>query len=530
MSYKEIEIKGYEELMNKYHINSLLAKIVKSFNYSEKDLATFFYPLTDYELDDDVFSPIKNSLEKIKENKSKVFIFGDYDCDGICATTIMSMILTKLDIQHGYYLPDRQKEGYGLNLERLKQAYEKGYRVLITVDNGVSCYQQLNWAKEHDMYIIVTDHHTIIKDFDYDQFLHPCLLKEDYRYLSGAAIVFLLAKYMGLNDDKMNILAMLSIISDVMSLKGINIKIVKDGLALFNKHRYYNLEVLDKLSYPISEYDLSFKIIPKINSIGRLSDQANVNTLVRFLLCQDKRSINYYASEINKLNNLRKQMTTEQYKLIKDSSLSEKVNFIYYPSLHEGLLGVIAAMIMNQNNKATFIMTDSTEGIKGSARSLNGTDLMALLDDFKDNFINLGGHSGACGFTIASSKLNDLKQYLDNNIQSIEKEVATEYIEIDQNDLAYEKIKEVYNYRPYGQDRKIPLMKVTFDNIKDYRKLKTDEQLKWTTDSGLQILSFSNKGYQYYLNKDKITVVGELSENNFNNHTYYQIIAKEILD
>lgn len=530
MSYKKVETKDYNELMSKYHIGSLLAKIVASWGYNEKDLATFFCPLTKYELDDEIFAPIKNALEKIKEEKSKVFIFGDYDCDGISATTIMSMILTKLNIEHGYYIPDRQKEGYGLNLERLKQAYQRGYKVLITVDNGVSCKEQLAWAKEHDMHVIVTDHHSICMDFDRDEFLHPTLLKEDYQYLCGASIVYLLAIYMGLADDKMSILAMLATISDVMSLKGINIKIVRDGLALFNKHRYYNLEVLDKLTFPVNENDLAFKIIPKINAIGRLSDKANVNTLVKFLLCEDKKSIDHYASEVNNLNELRKKMTSEQYELVKDSSLSDKVNFIYHSGLHEGLLGIIAAMVMNTNNKPSFIMTDSIEGIKGSARSLNGTDLICLLDKYRDNFIQLGGHASACGYTISYEKLNDLKEYLEENIDEYSSAIETECLQLEQSDLVEDKIKEVFNYRPFGQDRKLPLMMITFTDIKDYRKLKTDTQLKWTLNNCLQIISFDNKGYEYYLDKNTITVVGELQENIFNNHSYYQIKAKEILD
>lgn len=530
MSYKRIETKNYQDLMEKYNIKSLLAKIVSSFDYSPYDETVFFANNLNYQFDEKIFLPIKEILQKIKKEDIKVFIFGDYDCDGICATTILCMLLEKLNIKYGYYLPDRQTEGYGLNLLRLEQAYEKGYRALITVDNGVSCMEQINWATEHNMHVIVTDHHTIPSNFKCDYFLHPSLLKVDYQYLSGAAVVYLLSRYLNLNDDKMEILAMLSILSDVMPLKGINIKIVQEGINLFNRHLYYNLEALEKLNYPVNETDLAFKIIPKINSLGRMSDKANVNIMVKYLLCTDKNIIDNYAIEINKVNKLRQLITTEQYnKIIPLINEQDKYNFIYMNNLHEGLLGLLAGKLTSTTGKPSFIMTSSLDEIKGSARSLKEDDLMTLLADFKADFLKMGGHANACGFSIKEEKIPLFKEYLDKHSQLFSNDSLTQYIDIKQEELTKENIKEVFDYRPYGHQRALPFLHIKFTNLKDYKMLKNDHQLKWTTSDNLQLISFENEGFNKYLNSNELEVIGELQENVFNGRINYQIMIKEIL-
>ncbi|MDO4377590.1 MAG: DHH family phosphoesterase [Erysipelotrichia bacterium] len=530
MSYKRIDTKNYVDLIDRYHIKPLLAKVVKSFAYSPYDEATFFFPIDKYEFDENIFSPFKDIFKKIKRENLKVFIFGDYDCDGICATTIMSMLLTKMNINHGYYLPDRQQEGYGLNLERLKQAYQKGYRVLITVDNGVSSYEALQWARENNMLIIVTDHHSILNTFTYDCFLHPELMNKDYQYLCGTAVVYLLAVYLHLSDEKMTILAMLATLSDVMPLKGINIKIIRDGLRLFNKHLYYNLEALGDLNFPVNENDLSFKIIPKINAVGRLSDQANVNILVKYLLCNDKNVIDKYAVEINKINKLRQQLTSQQYEfLLPKIKENDKFNFVYYSDLHEGLLGLLASKMTSLTSKPSFVMTDSDGLVKGSARSLKDDNLMEMLDNFKDEFDKIGGHANACGFSLPKEKLKKFNDYLNECCANLLNDNMIEYIEVDSEELTLENIQEVFAYGPYGHDRMLPYIKVKFSQINDYRQLKTDHQLKWTVNNNIQLISFENEGYQNYLNRTSLEIIGQLQQNSFLNRQYYQIMVKEIL-
>ena len=526
--YRKIKTDNYQNISQMYHVSELLGKIVDSFGYSNDEISSFFHPIEKFVLDEKVFQPLKETLYRIKQDKKKVFIFGDYDCDGICATTIAVMMLKKLSIDYGFYIPDRIKEGYGLNSDRLQQSYQKGYQVLFTVDNGVSQNQQLRWAKEHQMTVIVCDHHKISQKLDCDCFLHPDLLDSPYHNLSAAATLYLLCKYLGVDDDKIKILAMLSILSDVMSLKGINIKIVKEGLALLNQKKYLNLLFLDKFELPLNEDDVSFKIIPKINSIGRLADYGNANRVVDFLLEENEKNIVSYCNQINYVNSLRISMSQKQYQLVlKQVDTADNFNFVFINDLHEGLLGLIANKLLSYSGKTSFVLTKSDNVVKCSARS-NDDSLMAILLQYKDNFIHFGGHDKACGFTINEECIEPLKQFLDNKLTDCINEIIYPYIELQENDLTLKNCQEVFSYRPFGQDRKLPLVKLSFSNIKDYRKLKTDNQLKWTLDSSIEIISFDNKGYDYYLDKDYLTVIGQLKENRFRNKISYQIICNTI--
>ncbi len=530
MIYIKTDTSDYQKLMETYSINSLLAKVLSAMKYEPQDIASFFHPLEQFDLDEKVFEPIKKCLETVKMENKKVFIFGDYDCDGICGTTIVKKILDKMGIENGFYIPNRLEEGYGLSLEKLQMAYEKGYEVLITVDNGISSPEALKFAREKGMISIVTDHHIINQEVDCDYLLHPTLLSADYKYLCGSGIVYLLACYLAQADYSIAVLAMIATIADIMELKGANVKIVKDGLTYLNQGQYKNVLLLDKFYLPINEDNVAFKIVPKINAVGRMADIANVNNVVRFLLSEDNREINSFAVQIIKVNNARLQLTRQQNELVKkEIDANENFNLIYLPELHEGLLGLIATRIADRTKKVTFVMTDAVNQIKGSGRSNGTVDILGMLEGFRASTIALGGHKQACGITIEKDMLKKFKEYLQENLIQHDNEVTEEYIEIETKDLSISNIEELFEHRPFGHGRRLPLLKVTIDNIADYTALKNEYQLKWKSRD-LEFISFDNKGYEYYKNRDTLEVYGYLQENYFNGKITYQILIKDILD
>jgi len=531
MSYREIDTSQMSQLIAEYSISPLLAKVLISMHYTPQETASFFHAPDKYTFDEKVYQPVVQMLEKIKAEGQRVFIFGDYDCDGICATSIMMMLLDKLQIPAGYYIPSRINEGYGLNVEKLSQAYEKGYRVLVTVDNGVAATEGLKWAREHQMRVIVTDHHLIQQEVECDCLLHPSLLSEDYQYLSGGAVVYLLAKYMQLDDERMNILAMMSVIGDVMNLKGINIKIVRDGLDALNRHTYRQAEMLEQLNFPVNETDISFKIVPKINAVGRMSDEAvsKANLLVRFFLSDNVQEMFSIAQLVNELNNERRNLSSRQSKMLMDSApANDTLNFLYHPDLHIGILGLIASRISAETNKVTFVLTDNGENVVGSGRSVGDINLMEIMEDFAQQTVQLGGHAKACGVTVKRTDLEKLDSYLHEKCAGLDTDSVYEYIDCDISDLSVENIRQLYSYRPYGEGRKLPLMKIRFAN-QNMQMLKNSRQLKWKIGE-LELLSFTNEGYDHYAGREYLTVIGNLQENRFRNRTSYQIMIKEILE
>lgn len=166
MEYKTIESKNYQEIQNQYHINSLLAKIIESRHYDEKTMNSLMNPRLIYH-DFSLFEEADMTLERIHEaieNEEKICIYGDYDCDGILATTILVQAFKELGVQVGYHIPNRFDDGYGLNIERVEQMAKRGYSLIITVDNGVKAFEAVERANELGIDVIITDQHQIDGD------------------------------------------------------------------------------------------------------------------------------------------------------------------------------------------------------------------------------------------------------------------------------------------------------------------------------------------------------------------------------
>ena len=531
MKYRKINTDRYTELMSRYHIGSLLAKVVSSYDYSDDELDSFFsarsYPTYYHES----LKQIAELFSKVRSENRKVFIYGDYDCDGICATSILVDCLNKLSITNGYYIPNRFTEGYGLNLERVKQAKEKGYDVLMTVDNGVSAHEALRWAKENGMTVVVTDHHLISEEVECDILCHPSLFDKDYSYLCGAGVVYLLADYMGLTDNRIKVLAMLATIGDVMELKGFNVSLVKEGLRIVNEHGYRNLEALGyDFNYPIDENDISYKIVPRINAVGRMADIANPNQVVRFLLCDNEKDISALASQINEVNKTRQSLSRQQYETVRNEcDENDQFLVVYHEGLHEGLIGLIASRICDELRRPIIVFTDSEGVLKGSGRSLPDLDIMELLEPFRAQTLKIGGHKQACGITIERDKLNELREYLNSHVNIEDSEAYKDYIEVNALDLTKENLNELFAHKPFGQSRLMPLISYKLNDIISFNYQKNNKNyLKWQCKCQLSVLSFSNnEGYDSYLGKT-VTVYGKLRENIFNGNTYYNLMCDDI--
>lgn len=523
MEYKVINTDGYRQIMSEYHVGSLTAKAVSSMNYTSQEMASFFhekeYPVYRHE-----------SLEKIKQifddallNKKKIFIYGDYDCDGICATTIMVKTLNKMGIENGYYIPNRARENYGLNSERVQQASDRGYQIVMTVDNGVSAHEALDLAKKLGMTRIVTDHHIITEEVDCEVLCHPSLFDEDYQYLCGAGVAYLIADYLGLADDSIKALAMLATISDVMQLKYFNVRLVKQGLEVVNDHRYPNIDILGRdMKYPVTEREISFNIAPKVNTTGRLFDMANPNNTVRFFLSDDIRTMSVLAAQINELNEKRKDLVTEQYQLImKDCDFSRPFIIYYNEALHEGLIGLIANKLLYETNKPTVILTKSNGVLKGSGRSKSELNLMHLLSGY-DYYETFGGHAKAFGISLKPENLGDFEQYIYHNY--VPEEAVTECLEVELSDLTRENLDELFSYAPFGEGRRIPVLKINCSSYLDYRTLSTPDKLKWQLNDCLSVMKMNDtRGYGYYAQAGNLCFYGSLTAGIFNRRTSYTL-------
>ena len=237
MKYNVIDV-DVSSLQEKYQIGLLSAKLLKASSLDDEAIHELF--TTDTALTTSKADCIQKCCKRLlqaKENHEKVMIAGDYDADGICSTTIMKMTLMKLKIEHGYYIPDRMKEGYGLSAHTVELAHQKGYRLIITVDNGVKAHAAIQRANELGLDIIITDHHQIDEEIDTPYVVHPNYMESEYCYLSGAGVALQIARNLIGDNDIQTAFACVAAIADVMPLWKETRRIVKRGLAVLKQGR-----------------------------------------------------------------------------------------------------------------------------------------------------------------------------------------------------------------------------------------------------------------------------------------------------
>ncbi|NLC54583.1 MAG: hypothetical protein GX769_01715 [Erysipelothrix sp.] len=481
---------------------------------------------------------LENIIDRIlmaKAKGEKVVIVGDYDADGIMATTILVKALKAFGVETGFYIPDRLKEGYGINKAIVSMVSEKGYSLIITVDNGVVAYEALDFAKSLGIDVIVTDHHTIDKavNYNYDYILHPDYLSVGYNDLAGAGIALLIAEKL-LNGQTMAeyyVYAMVATIADMVSVFGHNRNIIKNGLYVLNKHGNQHIEKLIHYRNGIIDQQvISFQVVPKLNTAGRLADRVNVNNLVRYFLLEDSTEIEALAKTITSLNQDRITMTRDSFNnsngIVKYGSL----NIVIDPEIHEGLTGLIAGRHMNKLNEPVLVLTKNNNLYKGSGRSPKGYDIFALISPLRDLLESFGGHKQACGLSIDE---NDLDIFLDAITEDSKDLKVLEnidpFLKLDLDSLNLEVYNQFQSLEPYGVDFIKPLLKVKVKTVQN-PSILAEKFLKWNIRSGIEMISFDrNLDLEMYKNIKEIEAFVDLSLNEFRGRKTINLIIQEFI-
>ena len=410
------------EISRKYGIGSLAAAQISAASLSDEEIQELLDPsiVLHTSKAECVMQCCRRILEA-REKKQKVFVGGDYDADGICSTAIMKHLLDKLGIENGYYIPDRFKEGYGLSAHTVQLVKEKGYDLIITVDNGVKAHEALRKAKELGIEVIVTDHHRIEEDVEADLVVHPDYMEEEFAYLSGAGVVLQIARNILGDEEKSNAIAAVALIGDVMPLWRQTRMIVKAGLSIMQRHVPHSLCAL---LYPGSSADaasIGFQIVPKLNSLGRMNDISNVNTLVPYLLSENAETIGRVAAQINSVNTRRRELSAIQSEQARRLCTGDGIELIYDPSFHEGICGLAAGHLADELKKPVLVFARSGEYVKGSGRSVEGFDMYAFFSRFPQ-LTAFGGHTMAIGLSL---KLEDFDAFCSEVRNAFEQEEFT---------------------------------------------------------------------------------------------------------
>lgn len=480
----------YKYMASKYGITELMSRLIVNRDITDDSLIRSyinpeFSMLHEPREMKDMNKAIDIILHKI-ENKKKIRIIGDYDVDGVISVYILYSALKRCNADVDYEIPDRIKDGYGVNVNIIKKAKEDGIDTIVTCDNGISAIEPIKAAKELGMTVIVTDHHDIpfIEDEDgnrtvirseADAILNP--KQEDCKYkfksLCGAGVAFkliqVLYKELGIDEEEaFKFIEFLAIatVCDVVDLVDENRVFVKKGLEKINNTANTGLQELliecEIQNKKIGVYHLGFIIGPCINASGRLD---NAKKGVRLLLSDDEKEATLLAKELVRLNEDRKEMTMngveEAIEIVENSNIkNDKVFVIYLPHIHESLAGIIAGRIREKYNVPTLILTKSEDGAKGSGRSIEEYNMFEELVKCKDLLDKFGGHPMAAGFSLKEENIDEFRKRLNENTTLSEEDLLKK-VTIDTvlplDIITYDLVNDLGRLEPFGKANPKPL-------------------------------------------------------------------------
>ena len=480
-----------QELMKNLQVNNLLAKIFSNRNITEESEIKMILSNSLSDMNDEkLLSDIDKAAEFIKseiEKKHHIRIVGDYDVDGICATYILYDSLKTLGANVSFSIPDRVKDGYGINRAIIDKCIEDKVDTIITCDNGIAASNEISYAKENGIEVVVTDHHDIL-ELPEDAYAVVNPKREDvkskypFRNICGAVVAWKFVKYLfsKYNEHKMRApqafapnyekyldFAALATVGDIMPLVNENHIIVKLGLKAIKNTKNKGLKKLIELGglagREITVYSVGFVICPMINASGRLK---TADLALELFLSDDDSEIDKIGNELKSLNDERKEATDrgeeKAIALVEEKFSNDKVLVLYIDNISESVAGIVAGRVKDKFNKPTIVLTDSAEEniLKASARSIEAYDMFSALSKHSDMFVRFGGHKLAAGFSIEKDKLEELRNLLNEESGLTEDDFVKKiYIdaELDLKYLSVDMLNELSKLEPYGQDFEKPL-------------------------------------------------------------------------
>lgn len=469
-------------------------------------------------------------VRKLKEGKH-VRIIGDYDIDGVCSTYILLKgfqraakelsqrcsleagrysVEKENDAQIDYEIPDRIKDGYGINESIIRQASADGVDTLVTCDNGIAALREISIAKQLGMTVVVTDHHEVPVD-EYGQILPPADAvvdpKQDgetypFHEICGAVVAWKLIRVLyeklGIPESEwMDLLefAAIATVGDVMKLQDENRLIVKYGLKKIGSTKNTGLrKLIEKNNLDIenlSAYHIGFVIGPCLNAGGRLK---SAKVALRMLLAEDPERAVEMADELKELNDMRKDMTAkgeaEAIEQVEKQYMDDKVLVVFLPECHESLAGIIAGRLREHFHKPSFVLTRGETTAKGSGRSIEQYHMYQGLCKVSDLLVKFGGHPMAAGLSLEEKDIDEFRRRLNADAELTEEDFVPKiWIDVPMPfEYVNEKIvQELKDLEPFGQGNEKPLFaqkSLVIRNVRVLGKNRNVVKMNLVTETG----------------------------------------------
>lgn len=504
----------FQGISNRFGVDPVIARLIRNREQiTDEEIDTYLhgklrnlYPWKALKGIDELLNIL---IEKIQQKK-KIRIIGDYDIDGVCSTYILFQGLKKANALADVDIPDRMKDGYGISKELIERAYEKEIDTIITCDNGISAIEQIAYAKEKNMTVLVTDHHEIPYEEKEDGSIERFLPNADaivnpkqegcaypFKEICGAMVAF---KVVWGLFEKRNIplseieelipIAAIATVGDVMDLVDENRILVKEGLKRIQNTNNEGLKALIRVNNlenrEITAYHIGFVLGPCINASGRLS---TAKRALELLLSKDTKEASVLAEDLKELNDSRKDMTVKgverAVEIIENTELkNDRVLVVYLPECHESLAGIIAGRIRERYTKPVFVLTKGEEGVKGSGRSIEAYHMFQEMVKCRELLTKFGGHPMAAGLSMEEENIEKFRRKLNENCTLTEEDMV-EKIVIDvpmpMSYVTIPLIRQLGQLEPFGKGNTKPIFAqkdIRFSNCKVFGKNRNVVKMK----------------------------------------------------
>ena len=542
-----------------FRTSEVIARVLANRNILNPNLARpFFTPNLDMlhnpYLMQDMDKAVERVLKNIKSGKP-IMVFGDYDVDGTTGAAALYLAFQKFGADVTYYIPDREKEGYGLSYHGIEVAKDIGIDLIITCDCGINAFEQVDFANEQNIDLIITDHHTTDTELPKAHaILNPKRKDCEYPFkgLCGGGVAFKLITAVG---NELNIpltdyeeiipLITLGIAADVVPIKDENRVLVHHGLNILKNLEKPGLKTLLELAGlkgHISVGQLVFSIAPRINAAGRLGD---ANRAVELLVTDDQDKARLLAKELDNENKRRQmiQQAVVDEALLKVNAEADLKNenalVLANAGWHPGVVGIVASKIKEEFNRPTIIIALENGSGKGSARSVAGFDLYEALTACKTHLDGYGGHPMAAGLTLSNQKLEDFKKaFIDFANERLTKENLQATLTLD-SEMALQDITPRFmefldKLSPYGPGNMRPKFAIRNVEIAGVPKVigKTGEHIRFKIKQGLKSypavgFGLSNK-YEMLITGQPVDIACVVETNEWQGNTSIQMNVRDI--
>lgn len=543
-----------KEISAKHNISELLASILANRGIvKDEDIRVFLNPTRDDFHDPYLMPDMKKAVDRIEkaiENQEKTIIYGDYDVDGITSITVLKKFLADRGLDCGYRIPNRLEEGYGLNMKAVKEIADQGYKLIITVDCGISGIEEIKYAYSLGMEVIVTDHHEPLDELPDALAIIDCKRKDNIypnRNLAGVGVCFKIAQAISQRFElpekeylKFLDIVCIGTISDIVPLTDENRVIAKLGLKLVEQTKNPGLKsLLRAIGFKeINSNTVSFGIAPRINACGRMGHEEEA---LKLFLTENFVEADDITASLNNYNRQRqdieKRIFDEAIEMIEKNHLEENSAIILgAENWHHGVIGIVSSKITDMYFKPSILICFEGEEGKGSGRSVPGFDLHDALCKSSNYLEKYGGHEMAVGLTLKRDQFENFK----SNFELIAKDKKIDEIipvvEVDKvitsDDIKLETVEDLKLLEPFGEANKMPVFIYKNLRIDSIRALSEGKHLKLSLKDGnilIDAIGFYMGSYANdFLLGEKVDVLGTLETNEFRGVKNIQINLKDI--